>query len=421
MSTLSATLLSRSAGRSQIALVARMALLILVPVWVFSGGFVLFEPAPYEALFLLVAGLALIAGIEINPRTRNLIVIVALFTPSALIAATLVRFNPIADALVYQAVTLFLLLTSFIAANYIAEAPISRMRLFNSAYIAVAVLVAAIGFLAYLGIIPGDEIFLRFGRARATFKDPNVFGAFLIYPAAVLLMRLLLGNVRQMHGAILPLLIIFIGIFVSFSRGAWALFAVTALFEFALIFLLAANAQQKVRMIFVGVCGVLALTMVTALLLSYEPIRSLFEIRAEVAQDYDVGVNGRFGRQLYVATMAFNHPWGLGPNEFGHYQVGEDPHNTYFKVFIAYGWAGGLALVFLILSTAWRGLKSLAIPSPSRLALIPVVATFVPMSIEAAIIDVDHWRHFFLLIGMVWGITAAFDKSPAAQERSLLV
>ncbi|MEX0628528.1 MAG: hypothetical protein WD230_07865, partial [Cucumibacter sp.] len=142
--------------------------------------------------------------------------------------------------------------------------------------------------------------------------------------------------------------------------------------------------------------------------------------RAEVVQDYDTGAFGRFGRQAYAAIMALNNPLGQGPEEFGHYRIGEDPHNTYLKVFLAYGWVGGAALIWLIAVTVWRGVKSLALPSPNRLALIPVVATFIPMAIEAAIIDVDHWRHFFLLIGLIWGITAAYDRMPAPRERAAL-
>ncbi|MEX2278337.1 MAG: O-antigen ligase family protein [Cucumibacter sp.] len=420
MSALTFTAGAAPAGRGQLALMARMALLVLVPIWVFSGGFVLIEPGPYEALFVIAVALMLIAGVELNPRTRNLVVAMILFLPAALIAAAQVRFNPVSEAVLYSTVTLFLLLTSFVSANYIAEAPFSRVRLFNSAYIAAAVIVSAIGVLAYLGFLPGEDVFLKFGRAKATFKDPNVFGPFLLYPAAVLLQRILLGNGRQIAASAAPMLILFVGLFVSFSRGAWGHFAMTAGIEFLLVFFLVASGRRRARLVVLAGLGTAALALVVAGLLSFEPIRSLFEIRAEVVQDYDTGAFGRFGRQAYAAIMALNNPLGQGPEEFGHYRIGEDPHNTYLKVFLAYGWVGGAALIWLIAVTVWRGVKSLALPSPNRLALIPVVATFIPMAIEAAIIDVDHWRHFFLLIGLIWGITAAYDRMPAPRERAAL-
>ena len=402
---------------AQITLMARMLLLVMVPVWVFSGGFVLIEPGPYEVLFAAVLGLGLAAGIPLHPRTFKLVVVMVLFLPAAMIAATQVRFTPVSEAVIFSTVTMFLLLTSFVAANYIAEAPLSRMRLFNRAYVAAAVVVSLIGAAAYLGFLPGEDVFLKFGRAKATFKDPNVFGPFLIYPTAVLLQRVLLGNAREIAFSGALLVVIFVGLFVSFSRGAWGHFAVTAAMVFAGVYFLVATRRQRSKLLLVGGVGAGVLVLVIAGLLSLEPVRALFEVRAEVVQDYDSGTYGRFGRQVYAAVLAFNTPLGQGPMQFGYSKIGEEPHNTYVKVFLAYGWVGGFAIIWLTLMTIARAVKSLAIASPNRLLLIPAIATFVPLATEAAIIDIDHWRHFYLLIGLIWGITAAYDRVEAAQTR----
>ena len=42
-----------------------------------------------------------------------------------------------------------------------------------------------------------------------------------------------------------------------------------------------------------------------------------------------------------------------------------------------------------------------------RLTLIVAFATFVGEVVEGMVIDTDHWRHFFLLLGMIWGLAAA--------------
>lgn len=162
------------------------------------------------------------------------------------------------------------------------------------------------------------------------------------------------------------------------------------------------------------------MVVVLAGLLSLEPVRSLFEVRAEVVQEYDTGDTGRFGRQGVAAVMALSDPLGQGPRQFGYMGFGEEPHNTYVKVFLAYGWVGGFAMVWLVAMTLMRGIKTLAIPSPNRLPLIPAMATFVPLAVEAAIIDIDHWRHFFLIIGIVWGITAGYERVSAAQRAGAL-
>ena len=47
------------------------------------------------------------------------------------------------------------------------------------------------------------------------------------------------------------------------------------------------------------------------------------------------------------------------------------------------------------------------------------MATFVPLCIEAAIIDLDHWRHFFLIAGLIWGVTAAYDRVAPGEDKPL--
>jgi hypothetical protein len=54
---------------------------------------------------------------------------------------------------------------------------------------------------------------------------------------------------------------------------------------------------------------------------------------------------------------------------------------------------------------------------------IPVMATFTMVVAESAIIDSDHWRHFFLLIGLIWGLSTAIaneQRLSAPRERMLI-
>ena len=36
--------------------------------------------------------------------------------------------------------------------------------------------------------------------------------------------------------------------------------------------------------------------------------------------------------------------------------------------------------------------------------------TFIGLASESFIIDTDHWRHFFMLIGAVWGVSIASSR-----------
>ena len=100
-------------------------------------------------------------------------------------------------------------------------------------------------------------------------------------------------------------------------------------------------------------------------------------------------------------------------------RVREEPHDSYVNVVHVYGWGGGFAFILFVGVTIWRGLIFLARPSPNRLLLIPLISVFIPLSVEAAIIDVDHWRHFFLVGGLIWGVTAAYRKIEKGEEKRL--
>ena len=385
----------------------------LVAFWIFTGGLVLFDPSPYEISFLLLLPVALIGGFGLHRSTLGLLWIFVLFTPFALIGAFQVRVEPLGDALVFVLVTVFLLFTAYFVANYVAEAAERRMRLIVNAYTLIAVISALVGTLAYLGILPGAELFTRYDRAKAFFQDPNVYGPFLVLPAMFALQRLLLhrGWTTLWAGAVL--LILAIGVFASFSRAAWGHLAVSGGIVFALCFVLEAGAIQKVRMLLLSIVGVLVVVVAIGGLLSIPTVQKLFETRT-ASQDYDSGETGRFGRQGYAFDLALEHPFGIGPLEFRHLRVIEEPHNTYVNVLHSYGWGGGIAYFSLVLITLFRAVKGLANSSPHRLLLIPLVATFVPLAGEAAIIDTDHWRHYFLVVGLIWGVTAAMDRRSAA-------
>jgi O-antigen ligase len=383
----------------------------LVAFWIFSGGMVITEPSPYELSFVLVLGVALFAGFGIYRSTLGLLVLFVSFIPFALIAAFQVKFNELGDALLFQAVTIFLIFTAYFVANYVAEAPQQRMRLIVGAYIATAVISAIVGTLGYLHLIPGSEMFTRYSRAKAFFNDPNVFGPFLILPAMYVLQRVLLGTRRRAVWGGAIFMILLVGVFASFSRAAWGHLAVSASAVFLLVFFLEAHAREKVRMLLIALVGLAMVVIAIGGLLSIPSVSKLFEVRA-TSQNYDEGETGRFGRQGYAFELALENPLGLGPNEFYLLRITEAPHNTYVTVLHVYGWGGGFVFMLLIGTTIWRGVSFLGRPSPNRLLLIPLISVFIPLCVEAAIIDLDHWRHFFLVAGLIWGVTAAYDKAP---------
>jgi hypothetical protein len=384
----------------------------LVAFWIFCGGFVIAEPSPYEVGFLMVLGVALFAGLGLYRSTLGLMVLVFGFIPFALIAAFQVKHVTVTDALIFQLVTIFLFLTSYVVANYVAEKPQQRMRLIVRAYVATAIISALLGTFGYL---QGSPALTLYGRAKALFNDPNVYGPFLILPAMYCLQHVLIGKRRDAILGGIAFMILFVGVFASFSRAAWGHLAASAAAVYLLIFFLEAHAKEKVRMLMIALAGGMMILVALAGLFSVPAVQRLFEVRA-TSQSYDEGETGRFGRQTYAYELALNEPLGIGPYEFRNLRIREEPHNSYVSTLHVYGWGGGFIFILFIGITIWRGVTFVTRPGPNRLLLIPLVSTFIPLSVEAAIIDLDHWRHFFLVAGLIWGVTAAYPKILPGEE-----
>ena len=104
--------------------------------------------------------------------------------------------------------------------------------------------------------------------------------------------------------------------------------------------------------------------------------------------------------------VILDHPNGLGPFEFGRL-FGTQQHDVYMQGFLVYGWLGGAAYATLIVVTLAVGLRAALVPMPWQTYLIAAYAGFVGEACEGFIVDTDHWRHFFLLLGLVWGLTVA--------------
>ncbi len=273
-----------------------------------------------------------------------------------------------------------------------------------------AVIAALIGSLAYLRLIPGEEIFTLYGRAKAFFKDPNVYGPFLVVPAMFLLQNILLRNIKKIIWPSIFFVILFIGIFFSFSRGAWGVFLLSSFLVFLFNFLLEANIRQKIRMLIMAISGAVFAIITLAGLISIPSVGELFSIRAQLVQDYDSGGEmSRFGRQKFAFEVALENPLGIGAGEFVATRIKEEPHNTYANIFHVYGWGGGIVFLIITFLTIKKGLSAIIKRSPNRRLMIPLISTFIPLMIEAAIIDIDHWRLYYLLVGLIWGVSAGYN------------
>jgi len=81
------------------------------------------------------------------------------------------------------------------------------------------------------------------------------------------------------------------------------------------------------------------------------------------------------------------------------------------------GWVGGIAYHVLVGATLVVGLVAALGRSPVRPAATAVFACFCGLAFEGQIIDSDHWRHFWVLAGLLWGLALA-NRVAVARETS---
>ncbi len=82
---------------------------------------------------------------------------------------------------------------------------------------------------------------------------------------------------------------------------------------------------------------------------------------------------------------------------------GEDTHNIWLKAVLDYGWIGFIAFMTLTFLTLAIGFKLMFRNRPWQPFLLCAYATYLGHVLIGNVIDTDHWRHFYLLFGLVWG------------------
>src|SRR5262249_43195724 len=161
---------------------------------------------------------------------------------------------------------------------------------------------------AYFHLFGGaSDLFLLYDRARGTFNDPNVLGAFLVMPALLLLQRLLIARHVVRSGLMLAAMLA--ALFLSFSRGAWGQFALAATLLTALTFIASSSNRERVRIVLLALAGMVVIMLLLGVLLSFSQVADIFKERAALEQSYDAGQYGRFGCFLFGADVALEHPF----------------------------------------------------------------------------------------------------------------
>lgn len=389
----------------------------LVALTVVSGALVFTEPAPVDVLMMGLVVLLPLAGLQ--AVSTPLLVNAGLWFiagAGALIATSM--STEVARSATHTGVSIFLYAGCFALSGFIAHRPEAHARLVYRAYTVAALVAAIAGLVGYFDLLPGaGSMFTKFGRAAGTFKDPNVYGPFLVPGILYCLDALLRSRALAAAAALLGTAVLSFALLLSFSRGAWFVLAVAIAIYLYFMFVTADDHRTRARIILIVALGGVLVAAGLAAALHVDAIAKLLSERSTLTQGYDVGPDGRFGGQLKAIGLILVNPLGIGATQFSELYHHEDVHNVYLSMFLNAGWLGGLAYIAAVLTTVLTGFAHLLRATRTRPLFLIAYAAFVGNVLEGAVIDTDHWRHFYLLAAIVWGLMAG-EMQRRAEDRA---
>lgn len=358
------------------------------------SSFVVIEPALYDLLMFLIILVCFL--FSFYRFTRDLIfplVIVCIFLISNLLSLFLQ--NEIWVSLLFGGITFYLALTWI---GLIGMGPYLKplaLQFIVKGYLFSACFASLIGIFAYFDLLPSSEQYLMYDRAKAFFKDPNVFGPFLVMPALFAISRMEIREISVAKKTLYFIIFMLLtsGIVISFSRAAWANYAISL--SIYLILFKKADLRKRLKTLFILLLvGFPVLLYFTQLPL----VENLLASRLSY-QNYD---ESRFDTQKAAFLAGLSHPFGIGPGQ-SDIVFRYSPHSLYMRLFSENGVVGLFSFVLFVLISMRRSFLSYwSTNNNSSVLFLIIFASLVGLAFNSFFVDTLHWRHFWLLLAFAW-------------------
>ncbi len=358
------------------------------------SSFVSFEPAVYDLLFISFVIVGFFFSLyKFSKDTVFPLLIVCVFLLSNLLSLFILM--EIRSSLSFIGITFYLAFTWIGLVGIGLHLKQSAIQFIVKGYLLSACISATIGILAYLQILPNSDLFLLFGRAKVMFKDPNVFGPFLVMPALFALSMTEKVNISTKKKSIyfLSFLILISGILLSFSRAAWGNFAIS--FILYLFFVKKELIRKRIKtLLLLGLVGIPAILI----FIQTPAVEDLFMSRLSY-QKYD---DDRFDTQKEALVSAISNPFGIGPGQ-SEYVFQYATHSLYARTITENGVIGFLSFVLFIVVSILKSYQSYLKSKGERSTFFIVIfASLVGIAFNSFFVDTLHWRHLWVLLALAW-------------------
>ena len=368
-----------------------------------------FEPAPTDGLFAIVIVVAAATGrFDIRRVPLAMTVTVSIFLALNLVSS--IDAISTTRAVKFLGITLYLCMFALWLCTYVSSR--RRARKVVVAYMFAAVASAVLSTLALELHFPGWEAFTGDGylRAAGLFKDPNVYGPFLV-PAALIALE------ESLHPRLLRtsawtnrllFLVLTVGVLFSYSRAAYLNEVVGVTVLLAVLALRRNGGRKALNLIvLLIVAGVATIGSISA-----TGSTGFLKERAHL-QTYD---NDRFAAQRRGINFGETHPVGIGPGQF-ELRSPVASHSTYIRVLAEQGLLGLVLLIVLLAGTLGYAMRSAARGSDTYgIGSGALLAAWCGILANSFVVDTLHWRHLWVVAALIW-IAAAQQRE--RQSRAL--
>lgn len=350
------------------------------------------RPAPADVLFIIAFLPSLLVNPSVNRQALIFVALILVWTFSVFISSIYVLDDP---AVRFQLLAHTFVATLGVTACLVALSWRERdFHTFMKVYLVACCIAATLGIVGFIGQV---DLFLWDGRAKALFDEPIAFGGFLL--PGVFAALYMLSYRRGLIFPLMALVLCIAGVLLSFSRAD--IFSLTVVGSLYFVVLNRDRPKRAVALLVIGALAVVVLTGIA--LLCFPGFEQKLLSRATLAEPYDVGREGRYARYFLSIPLILDNPLGLGMLQFD--KLFPEPiHNVFISSFVNYGWVAGVVWILLTVLSFKVGIgNERATKSPVAVWLSFSVLAQLPCGMLQ---QVEHWRHLWLLLGLLWGFNA---------------
>lgn len=374
-------------------------------LWLSSIVFI--EPAPVDLLTSGTFVARLLAGSKQILIPQSPAICLCLFALSNLLSSF--AAEDFRKCLFVLAVRFYLMAGWFLFVDMVRQSSLGDFKKLWRAYALTAMLSSIIGILGTLGIIPIEQLSYDAIRPKAFFKDPNVFGPFMV-PAALFSF----SEIKQYSGKISwfyvsAFIATSFGVILSFSRGAWGNYVAAFGLYVGLQFLGHSSKKLSKRDLIISITFLLGMIGGLLIFLHGNPqFLEMLDSRAAV-QAYD---SDRFTYQRIALEKGLTNFIGAGPGQTEVSVVGHSTHSLYLRLLAETSWLGLMGffgLTILSLAQAFRG--ALRFEGEVKSLYVIIFASLIGILLNSAVVDTLHWRHFWLMLAFAWFIPRGITRT----------